>query len=217
MITTKFTSQRFLTTGSAAYRACAQTLWTLWDDLEIDSNWNGFKFKAANHSLSRLTFVVRHLLHRILESTFVQSFVLQSIQTLGSRRWCRFLFANAGDAPRVILDASQLYALLRAWVQQLRYQAFEILGDLFVGYFLPVLLSLFRVTQLRVEIIVHGGILKGKSTNHNYEKHYSELKHVCRTAVVDFFVEYFGSHVHLGAVEGIQFLYTLRCAESKIC
>jgi hypothetical protein len=145
----------------------------------------------------------------------VQSFVLHSIHTLCSKR-CRLLLANAGHAPRVILDIPQLYALLGAWVQQLRYQAFEILGDLFIRYFLPVLLSLFRVAQLRVEIIVHGGILKRKATNYDYEKHYSKLKHICRTAVVDFFVQHFRSHVDLGAVEGIEFLYALGCAESEI-
>ena len=47
--------------------------------------------------------------------------------------------------PRVIFDVPQFYALLWIGMQQLRYQTFEILGNLFVRYFAPVVFLRFGI------------------------------------------------------------------------
>jgi len=103
----------------------------------------------------------------------------------------------------MIFYIRQLYALPWIIVQQLRYQTLKILRDLFLRYFFPVLLSRVRITKFIIEIIVHCGILKRKAANDDDEEHDPYLKDVCGTAVVDFFVQDFGSHVDFGAVEGV--------------
>lgn len=102
-------------------------------------------------------------------------------------------------------------------MQQLRYQAFEILGNLFVCYFLPVLLSSVRIAKSSIKVIVHGCILKRKATDDDYKKHNSYLEDIGRSTIMDFSLDDLRSHVHLGPIECMKFVDVLIRAKSKVC